>query len=128
MIAAAGAGPKPILQKSLSVQSLVDAIRFCLTPEASEAAQQIAAKMSTESGVKSAVASFHAHLPSPELECDVIKGQPAAWVYKENGTRLKLSKVAAEILASHQRLDHGYIKPYVTCVISRLTQSDHVQR
>ncbi|KAM0415881.1 hypothetical protein ACHAPT_013143 [Fusarium lateritium] len=77
MVAAAGAGPEPIPQKSLTVERLAEAIRFCLTPEAAEAAAKIAAKMRAESGVKAAVASFHNHLPQDNLECDIVKGQPA---------------------------------------------------
>ncbi|KAJ9132456.1 Glycosyltransferase family 1 protein [Pleurostoma richardsiae] len=105
MVAAAGAGPKPIPQKSLSVENLVEAIRYCLKSEAAEAAQAIAAKMKVESGVEAAVASFHANLPRKELECDVIKGQPATWIYRGGGVRLRLSKLAAEILSSHLKVD-----------------------
>lgn len=110
MVAAAGAGPKPIPQSSLSVDTLVDAIQFCLTPQAREAAQGIAAKMRTENGVKAAVASFHANLPVRELGCDIIKGQPAAWVYPVKNTRIRLSKVAAEVLASHLMINADRLK------------------
>lgn len=119
MIAAAGAGPKPIPHKTLSVDNLVEAIQYCVTPQASDAAQQIAAKMRTESGVKSAVASFHANLPALNLECDLIKGQPAVWTYKSKGTRVKMSKLAAELLSTHRKIDHGSLKMYVVCAAPR---------
>ncbi|RYO75320.1 hypothetical protein DL764_010490 [Monosporascus ibericus] len=44
MVATAGAGPAPIDQKSLTIDRLVEAIQYCLTPEASEAAGQIASR------------------------------------------------------------------------------------
>jgi hypothetical protein len=105
MIAAAGAGPSPIPQKSLNVDSLTAAIQFCLRPDVVTATEKIAAKMKTESGVKAAVASFHANLPLGRLECDIIKSQPASWTYKGKDTSLKLSKVAAEILSNHLKVD-----------------------
>ncbi|KAI0914163.1 putative sterol glucosyltransferase [Ustulina deusta] len=110
MVAASGAGPKPIPRQSLAVGNLVEAIRLCLKPETREAAQKIAAKMKTESGVKTAVASFHANLPIRGLECDVLKGQPAVWTYGGKGSQIKLSKVAAEILASRLIIDHKRLK------------------
>lgn len=105
MVAAAGAGPKPIAYKSLTVDALVEAIRYCLKPEALTAANQIAEKMRAESGVEAAVASFHANLPAHRLSCDVVPDQPAAWVYKKGRTQIRLSKVAAEILSSHLMVD-----------------------
>ncbi|KAF3017109.1 sister chromatid cohesion protein 1 [Neopestalotiopsis sp. 37M] len=110
MVAAAGAGPKPIPQKSLNVDNLEAAIRLCLSPEAQEAAQGIARRMRNESGVKAAVASFHANLPERTLECDIIKGRAAVWSYRKSGRTFRLSKVAAEILASHLRIDHRRLK------------------
>ncbi|KAI1120431.1 putative sterol glucosyltransferase [Nemania abortiva] len=110
MVAASGAGPKPIFQHSLAVDNLVEAIRLCMKPETREAAQKIAAKMKTESGVKTAVASFHANLPTQALECDVLKGQPAAWIYSGKVNQIKLSKVAVEILTSHDIIDQKRLK------------------
>ncbi|KAJ5421323.1 Glycosyl transferase family 28 [Penicillium cf. griseofulvum] len=52
MIARAGAGPKPIPFASLDFEKLTAAIRFCLTPEAREAARKVAFKMQTESAVQ----------------------------------------------------------------------------
>lgn len=105
MVSAAGAGPNPIAQRSLNVERLVEAIRFCLTPAANAAAQGIAAKMKTETGVKAAAASFYANLPVRELECDIVKDLPAAWVYQGENIQLRLSKVAVEILASNLKID-----------------------
>ena len=105
MVAAAGAGPRPLPYKGLSSQKIVEAIEFCMTPAALEAAGGIAAKMRTESGVKTAVESFHRGLPKKEMQCDVIKGQPAVWVYKSDRRRIQLSRVAAQTLSKHLKVD-----------------------
>ncbi|XXH02475.1 hypothetical protein Hte_008851 [Hypoxylon texense] len=109
MVNAAGAGPKPIPHRSLT-ELLVEAIRLCLTPAAQAAAHEIASKVKAEKGVRAAAASFYANLPADKLECDIIKGQPAAWVYRRKQTRLRLSKVAVEILTSHLRIDVRKLK------------------
>ncbi|KAM3497331.1 hypothetical protein MY10362_009314 [Beauveria mimosiformis] len=63
MVAAAGAGPTPIPANQLNCTNLADAIRFCHTPAATSAAASLAERMKSESGVRQAVASFHANLP-----------------------------------------------------------------
>ena len=105
MVAAAGAGPAPIPHKSLDVSQLVEAIQYCLTPQAAAAAEKLATQMRSESGVQQAVMSFHSNLPRDMLECHVIKGQPAAWTYSSKRARLRLSKAAAEVLLSHLKVD-----------------------
>jgi sterol 3beta-glucosyltransferase len=110
MIAAAGAGPMPIEFKSLNPQNLADAIRFCLTPGAIRAAAKISEMIASETGVQSAVASFHRNLPHAALSCDLISDQPAVWTYK--GTKgnkkvVKLSKLAAETLIVSRRIKAG---------------------
>jgi sterol 3beta-glucosyltransferase len=107
MIAAAGAGPMPIAFKSLDSQNLADAIRFCLTPGAIQAAARFSQMIATETGVQSAVASFHRNLPHATLPCDILPGQPAVWTYKTTkGSKkvIKLSKVAAETLIVNRRI------------------------
>ncbi|KAF2124318.1 glycosyltransferase family 1 protein [Dothidotthia symphoricarpi CBS 119687] len=104
MIAAAGAGPKPIPHKSLTVQSLSEAISFCLAPEATTAAQMICSQMATEHGVDAAVRSFHANLPLESIHCDIMPDLPASWMYKKSP--IKLSKLAGQIL-----VENGIIGP-----------------
>ena len=106
MIAAAGAGPKPIHHKNLTAENLGEAIRFIITPEAAHAAQQIALRMATENGVKTAVQSFHRNLPRQSIRCDLMPHLPAVWTYKISSKRtIKLSKLAAEVLADHLKID-----------------------
>jgi hypothetical protein len=111
MVAAAGAGPKPIPYKELSLQRLVDAIKFCLTPAAASAARTIADKMKSESGVKTAVASFHANLPLARLKCDILPDRPATWTLRKGRRKLRLSKLAAEVLVQNSEFDRNALKP-----------------
>lgn len=112
MVSAAEAGPDPIPHEQLSTPSLVHAIRYCLTPKATHAAQDIASKMQQEQGVKAAVASFHRHLPHL-TECELLPQFTASWRYKRGKRRYHLSKVAAEILAENHVLVPSKLKLYV---------------
>ncbi|RDW64603.1 hypothetical protein BP6252_10254 [Coleophoma cylindrospora] len=112
MVATAGAGPSPIAHKILNEENLVQAIEYCLTPQASRAAQQIAEKMRTENGVRTAVDSFHRHLPMEKLTCDILPDQPAVWTYKKSKKHMKLSKAAAQILMQQSKLDRKDLKYY----------------
>ncbi|KAF4949920.1 hypothetical protein FSARC_13341 [Fusarium sarcochroum] len=112
MVNAGGAGPAPIPFKTLNSENLAEAIRFCLTPEASAAACEIAHKMSSEAGVRRAVASFHANLPLSDMRCDVLPNSAAVWSYKHKGEHIKLSKVAAEVLVENHRVSWKDLKPY----------------
>ncbi|KPM42356.1 Sterol 3-beta-glucosyltransferase UGT80B1 [Neonectria ditissima] len=118
MVAAAGAGPKPIPYKTLNAENLAEAIEFCLQTDVVLAAGVIASKMQTKSGVKAAVASFHANLPRQGLECGIIPGQPASWVYKGKHGTLKLSNVAAQILSDHSKVNFRKLKMHATRQIS----------
>lgn len=105
MVAAAGAGPKPIHHKSLNASNLTEAILFCLTPGALAASKQLSVKMSADTGVQTAVRSFHANLPRENVACDLLPDQPAVWTFKKNKKTLKLSKRAAGLLDQYLRLD-----------------------
>lgn len=48
MIYKAGAGPKPIPHKELTVKKLVEAIKYALSPAAKEAAKSLAQKIRDE--------------------------------------------------------------------------------
>lgn len=106
MIHAAGAGPKPIHHKSLSVDNLSKAIKFLTTPQAARSASLIAQRMSTENGVKTAVQSFHRNLPRHTSRCDILPHLPAVWTYKVSSKHtIKLSKLAAELLIDRLKID-----------------------
>jgi hypothetical protein len=101
MVAAAGAGPRPIPQRQLNSKNLAEAIRYCLTPEASTAARTLAEKMRAEDGVRNAVNHFHANLPLEAMQCDILKNKAAAWFFKKGKVHMKLSKLAAETLVEN---------------------------
>ena len=113
MVATAGAGPDPIPQKDITVENLTEAIRYCLTPEALTAAGRIAASIQSENGVQQAVRSFHKHILSYNLRCDIFPDQPAAWIYKSNGKLVKMSKIAGNALADASLITKRQLKPYV---------------
>uniref|UniRef100_A0A0D2Y1L5 Uncharacterized protein n=1 Tax=Fusarium oxysporum (strain Fo5176) TaxID=660025 RepID=A0A0D2Y1L5_FUSOF len=79
VVASNGAGPPPIAYKSISVDKLSSAIKFCLSPEAQTAANRIASQMRQERGVETAVNSFHRHLPVANLTCELIPQNAAKW-------------------------------------------------
>ncbi|KAJ7768348.1 hypothetical protein B0H16DRAFT_1785284 [Mycena metata] len=114
MVAASGAGPKPIHHTVLDERNLADAITFCLTPEAAAAAGAIANQMRAESGVKTAVASFHANLPLERLKCDVLEDRPAVWKVKKGKNKLRLSKEAAEALVQNSEFSASALKYHET--------------
>jgi hypothetical protein len=111
MVATAGAGPKPIPKKDISVERLTAAIRFCLTPEALAAARRLAASIGAEDGVRQAVRSFHEHILSYNIRCDVFPDRPATWAYKSRGRLVKLSKLAAEAVVEASLVRRGQLRP-----------------
>lgn len=113
MVARAGAGPRPIPFASLNFQNLTAAIKFCLTPEATEAARKLAVKMQTESGVAAAVDSFHRKLPLDKMKCNLMPLQVAVWTYKKGKGNVILSNAAVQILIEHQKIDEKRLQLYV---------------
>ena len=112
MVNKAGAGPGPIPQQQITVETLTEAIRYCLTPEALAAAGRIAESIQGESGVQQAVRSFHEHILSHNIRCDIFPDRPAAWVYKQKGKLLKMSKLAREALMDASLVTKKQLKPY----------------
>lgn len=118
MVAAAGAGPKPIPQKQLNDQNLAAAIKYCLSPEAARAASDMSAKIRAENGIKMAVESFHKQLNlryGTLQQCDILPDQPAVWKFKAPKSSmgppvLRISKLAAEVLNQRGDLDKGKLK------------------
>ncbi|KAJ5113421.1 hypothetical protein N7456_001955 [Penicillium angulare] len=119
MVARAGAGPKPIPYASLTIENLAAAITYCLTTEAKAAAEAISIKMRTESGVQAAVNSFHRHLPSDRMGCDLTRTQAAVLRYKKGNHTLKLSALAAQILIKHGKVEAKNIRWYAYFYFSK---------
>ena len=110
MVASAGAGPQPIPYRSLTVENLSRAIVQCLESETKSAASVLATKMESEDGVRTAVASFHRHLPR-DIQCQILPDQAAAWTYKSNRTNIRLSKRAAAALIKASILKPAVLTP-----------------
>jgi len=105
VIAKAGAGPEPIAYRSLTSTGLAQAIKFCLTDEAAEAAGKIAEAMRTENGVAAAVQLFYKHLPFDKMKCDFYPNQPAALACGRGNRSIKMCKAVASVLVKNQRLE-----------------------
>ncbi|PVH67675.1 glycosyltransferase family 1 protein [Cadophora sp. DSE1049] len=106
MVAAAGAGPRPIAYKALDSAKLSAAIRLCLAPETAGAAASISARMKDECGVKEAAKSFYRNLPLEAMSCDLLERHNAVWLWhKKNSNVLKLSDRAAFILLKQKKID-----------------------
>ncbi|KAM0269457.1 hypothetical protein ACHAQH_009709 [Verticillium albo-atrum] len=118
VIASNRAGPLPIRYKELSVEGLTEAIQYCLSPEAQNAAQTIAGKMRQESGVQRAVESFQGHLPLDAMRCDLIPGQVARWRCRSKGKKektltegVKISDAALDALLRSKKLKMSDVNP-----------------
>lgn len=107
----AGAGPEPIPYRSLTSNGLAQAIAFCLTTEAREAAERIAGSMRTEDGVTAAVQSFYKHLPLEKMKCDFFPDQPAALVCGRGKKAVRMCKPVASVLVKNERLEIKQLSP-----------------
>ncbi|KAK8906641.1 hypothetical protein QC760_005224 [Botrytis cinerea] len=105
MVAAVGAGPRPINFKALDSAKLTAAIRMCQEPETGRAAALIATRMKDERGVKEAANSFHRNLPLDAMSCDVLEGQNAVWLWRRKTYQVKLSDRAAYILLKNKKIE-----------------------
>lgn len=110
MVAKAGAGPEPIPHAELTVENLGQAIRYCLSQQAAEAAVSIAEQMKSEAGVRAAARSFHRQLPLELMRCDLIPTEPAVWTYSKSKRPIRLSKVAAQIVLSKTSTESKHMK------------------
>ncbi|VUC27779.1 unnamed protein product [Clonostachys rosea] len=104
VIAKAGAGPEPIPYRFLTSQNLTQALEFCLTRGAVEAAQRIADSMIHEDGVTAAVQAFHTNLPLAKMRCDFRPNFTASLYYGKGKKGVKMCKQAASVLVKEQRL------------------------
>ncbi|KAF5845603.1 hypothetical protein GGP41_009386 [Bipolaris sorokiniana] len=114
MVAAAGAGPRPVHHTSLTEENFTVIIETLLDPNTKRSAEAIAAKMRCEQGVKRAVESFHSNLPQKNLACSLLPTESGVWMYdakalKKQGKRategIRLSPKAITVLSKHKLLD-----------------------
>lgn len=110
MVATAGVGPEPIPHKLLTAATLSQGIKFCLSKSAVDAAKEVSVRMYNESGVQTAVASFHRHLQTENMSCDLLPQYAAVWQVKVARKSLKLSKIAAEMLIAEHLISAKDLK------------------
>lgn len=96
--------------RSLTSQKLLQAIHYCLSPEAAAAAQRLSESIQAENGVLAAVESFHSHLPQAKMVCDFYPEQPAALLYDAGKKSVKMCKPVASILVKSLKVDRRQLK------------------
>lgn len=107
MVSKAKAGAHDCIPyKDLTAERLAEGIKQCLTEEAQKNVQKIADSIEAEGdGALNAVRSFHRSLPlrgEGSMRCDFLDNRAAVWKIKN--TNVKLSALAAEILANKKKL------------------------
>ncbi|KAF2268199.1 UDP-Glycosyltransferase/glycogen phosphorylase [Lojkania enalia] len=108
MVAKAGAGPHPIPYKDLTADKLADSIVEALKPESLERAQEMANKISKETGDQVGAQTFHQMLNYDDLRCAAAPSRAAVWRVKR--TQVRLSAVAATVLAQEGELNFSELK------------------
>lgn len=112
VVAAAGAGAKPIPQKEVTVERLTEALQFVLSREASQAATKIAQQMSRENGTRAAVDSFHRWLPLEEMRCQIDRSQVARWLLEMHGKHaIRVSDAVASVLLAKKKIKIDQLRP-----------------
>ncbi|EHA54186.1 glycosyltransferase family 28 domain-containing protein [Pyricularia oryzae 70-15] len=105
VVAAAGAGPRPIPQMEMTVERLTEALQFALSPDATRAAAILAQKMGQEDGVATAVESFHRWLPLEKMRCEIDPSRVARWEVEVKGKRrLRLSDTVVTTLLAEKQI------------------------
>jgi len=108
MCARTGVGPNPIPFKELTVDKLVDGIKFALGDDAKRAAEELSLSISKEDGVRNAVDGFHRLLPLKRMRCCIFPEKVAVWsVPKVN---LGISSQVAGVLDKERKLDLRKLK------------------
>jgi sterol 3beta-glucosyltransferase len=100
MVAAAGAGPRPVHHTSITEANFTVIVETLLDPNTKRAAEAIAVKMRREQGVRRAVESFHRNLPQ------ALKKQGK----KKVTEGLRISPKAVTVLSKHKMLDLTKLK------------------
>ncbi|KAF7514854.1 hypothetical protein G7054_g14948 [Neopestalotiopsis clavispora] len=113
VVANAGSGPKPIPQKELTVDRLVQAIEFATSLTAKDAAKALAIKMNQENGVHTAVSSFHRALPLADMRCGILLGHVARWTFANREKSIRISDTAAAVLIAQKKINIDELKPFL---------------
>ncbi|KAL7626498.1 hypothetical protein AAE478_003270 [Parahypoxylon ruwenzoriense] len=101
----AGAGPTPIPYEFLTSRKLANAIMYCLSQEAMEAAVRVSNQIADEDGVEAAIDSFYRHLPRDKMICNIFPDQIAVWEYGRGKRKVKMCRAAATILRNNGKIN-----------------------
>lgn len=113
VVTKAGAGPDYIHSKSLTADKLANAILQCLEPQMQIQAQALATSIAKENGTGVGVGSFHRSLDLEKMRCSFAPSRAAVWQIK--GTSVRLSAMAAHVLAQDKLLDFNHLELFRAC-------------
>lgn len=108
MCARAGAGPNPIPFKELTVDKLIEGIKFALGDGAKRAAEKLSLRISKEDGVRNAIDGFHRLLPLKKMRCCIFPEKVATWSVPT--LNLRISSQVAGVLNKERKLDLKKLK------------------
>jgi UDP:flavonoid glycosyltransferase YjiC (YdhE family) len=108
MINRAKAGPVPIPYKQLTAEKLAAGLAEALKPETLAKAKELGEKIKEEKGCEVGGKSFHDQLDVDKLRCTLCPRRVAVWRIKH--TKIKLSTLAANVLAGAGILDFANLK------------------
>jgi hypothetical protein len=108
MVYRAGAGPKPVLFKDMTAETLTESIKFALKPDTLERAKALGEKIRDEDGAANGAKSFHDSLDIDSMRCSIYPDRVAVWRLRR--TQLRLSALAATTLVVEGLLEFSHLK------------------
>ena len=93
-----GAGPSPIPGKDVTVEQLVEALKFAQETHVKKAAEDIQKSILSEDGCSAAMHSLHANLPIAQMRSDLESTYAAC--YRLDQFNLQVSHPVAQVLLS----------------------------
>ncbi len=119
MVARAGAGPEPIPFKQLTSDNLAAAIKEALLPTMKTQAAAMGDTIRAEVGAEDGAQSFHRQLNLNKMKCSLVPNRIAVWRVRR--TQVRLSALAAAVLAQEKLLDFHDVKLCVQIVSASLS-------
>jgi UDP:flavonoid glycosyltransferase YjiC (YdhE family) len=112
MVARAGAGPMPVAYKKLNADILAESITEALKPSSLERAAELSERISQEKGSDKGAQYFHQMLDVDKMRCSILPEKAAVWRVKR--TQIRLSALAAYVLAEKEVISFADLKLYVS--------------
>jgi hypothetical protein len=99
----AGAGPRPIPHRDLTVGNLNEALNFAARDEVQQRAEVVGRGIAAETGSATTARKFLEQLSASKMSCHLMPNRVAVWENKKLG--LRLSAFAATVLHKGNALD-----------------------